>query len=414
MPVRVQTDDFDSGAEIRAMCADRADVGAVASFIGLVRDANDGSAVSGMYLEHYPGMTERALEEIVTEARGRWDIHDALVVHRVGELRPRDQIVLVVVTGAHRGEAFAACEFVMDYLKTRAPFWKREQTPTGPRWVEARDSDDDAAARWSAAAVEVDRIARSLAGHRLARTRLPRLAEGARPHDEAAAYAVQARLHELLAEGGQGRVAGHKIGCTTPVMQRYLGIPNPCAGMVFDSRTWRSGARLPMAAFVAPGVECEIAVRLGRDLPPRDADYTAAEVAQAVETMLPAIEVVDDRYVDYRSFDLPTLLADDFFNAGCVLGEPIGDWRTLDLAGLVGITRINGREVGRGRVGDVEGHPFAPLAWLATSLSRRGRGLLRGEFVLTGSVVETRWLAPGDDVVVSIEGLGEVRAVFEP
>ena len=148
MTIRVQEADFDVGAELANLRAGDARVGALASFLGLVRDMNDGSSVSEMTLEHYPGMTEKALEEIVVEARGRWDIYDALVIHRVGPLKPCDQIVLVAVTSAHRGEAFAACEFIMDYLKTRAPFWKKEATPDGGRWVDARETDDSAAARW--------------------------------------------------------------------------------------------------------------------------------------------------------------------------------------------------------------------------------------------------------------------------
>jgi molybdopterin synthase catalytic subunit len=148
MPVHIQTDDFDAGAEIARLRAGNPRVGAVASFIGVARDINDGAAVRTLTLEHYPGMTERALEEICTRARQRWDLLDVLVIHRVGELKPLDQIVLVVVTSAHRGEAFAACEFVMDYLKTEAPFWKREVTPDGARWVDARESDDTARARW--------------------------------------------------------------------------------------------------------------------------------------------------------------------------------------------------------------------------------------------------------------------------
>jgi molybdopterin synthase catalytic subunit len=148
MAVWVQEADFDLGAELLALRAADARVGALASFLGLVRDMNDGASVAEMTLEHYPGMTEKALEAIVAEAKGRWDIYDALVIHRVGPLKPCDQIVLVAVTSAHRGEAFAACEFIMDYLKTRAPFWKREATPQGARWVDARDADDSAAARW--------------------------------------------------------------------------------------------------------------------------------------------------------------------------------------------------------------------------------------------------------------------------
>ncbi|HWH48469.1 MAG TPA: molybdopterin synthase catalytic subunit MoaE [Burkholderiales bacterium] len=149
MAVRVQTADFDIGAEIAGMRRGNPKIGAVASFIGVVRDLNEGDRVAEMTLEHYPGMTEKALEKIVAEARSRWDIYDALVIHRVGTLKPGDQIVLVVVTGSHRGEAFDACEFLMDYLKTRAPFWKKERTPDGARWVEARDSDDAAADRWT-------------------------------------------------------------------------------------------------------------------------------------------------------------------------------------------------------------------------------------------------------------------------
>jgi molybdopterin synthase catalytic subunit len=148
MTVRVQTQDFDVGAEILALRRGDPKIGAIASFIGLVRDVNDGDAVSEMTLEHYPGMTEKALEGIVAQARSRWDILDVLVIHRVGTLKPTDQIVLVAVSGAHRGEAFAACEFVMDYLKTGAPFWKKERTPQGARWVDARESDDRAVERW--------------------------------------------------------------------------------------------------------------------------------------------------------------------------------------------------------------------------------------------------------------------------
>jgi len=148
MTVRIQTADFDAGAEIEAIRKGRPDVGAVASFVGIVRDVNDGDRVSEMTLEHYPGMTEKSIESIIGEARGRWDVIDALVVHRVGTLRPTDPIVLVVVASGHRGDAFAACEFIMDYLKTQAPFWKKERTGEGTRWVDARASDDAAAERW--------------------------------------------------------------------------------------------------------------------------------------------------------------------------------------------------------------------------------------------------------------------------
>ncbi|MDP1649188.1 MAG: molybdopterin synthase catalytic subunit MoaE [Rubrivivax sp.] len=146
--VSIQSADFDLAAEVAALRAGDAGVGAVATFIGTVRDRNDGSAVSSMELEHYPGMTERAIEAMIDEAQQRFDIRAARVVHRIGVLRPGDQIVLVAVSSAHRGQAFQACEFLMDYLKTQAPFWKKETTPEGARWVDARVADDAALARW--------------------------------------------------------------------------------------------------------------------------------------------------------------------------------------------------------------------------------------------------------------------------
>ncbi|HXZ07118.1 MAG TPA: molybdopterin synthase catalytic subunit MoaE [Paraburkholderia sp.] len=148
MTVRVQTEDFDLTTEVAALRAQNPRIGAVACFVGTVRDLNDGSAVEAMELEHYPGMTEKALEQIVEAARERWPGTEVLIVHRVGKLYPLDQIVLVATTSAHRGNAFASCEFVMDYLKTQAPFWKKEKTESGERWVDARVTDDAALARW--------------------------------------------------------------------------------------------------------------------------------------------------------------------------------------------------------------------------------------------------------------------------
>ncbi len=146
--VRVQTGDFDLTTEIAALRSQDPRVGAVVSFVGTVRDMNDGASVAEMELEHYPGMTEQALDAIVAQASARWPLYGALVIHRVGPLAPLEQIVLVAVSAAHRGEAFAACEFIIDYLKTDAPFWKKEQTPDGARWVDARVTDDTARAKW--------------------------------------------------------------------------------------------------------------------------------------------------------------------------------------------------------------------------------------------------------------------------
>ena len=146
--IRIQENDFDLSAEVKALRKGDQRVGAVVTFLGTVRDMNNGSQVKGMTLEYYPGMTEKALQEILNQAAERWDIYQSLVIHRVGHLLPEDQIVLVAVTSAHRGEAFSACEFIMDYLKTAAPFWKKEDTPEGARWVDARVTDETAMARW--------------------------------------------------------------------------------------------------------------------------------------------------------------------------------------------------------------------------------------------------------------------------
>jgi molybdopterin synthase catalytic subunit len=149
--VRIQEWDFDLTAELAKLRADNPKVGAVVGFVGTVRDLNEGAEVAQMELEHYPGMTEQSIAAIIEQARQRWPIFGALVIHRVGPLQPLEQIVLVAVTSAHRGEAFAACEFIIDYLKTEAPFWKKEQTPEGARWVDARVSDETALKKWGGA-----------------------------------------------------------------------------------------------------------------------------------------------------------------------------------------------------------------------------------------------------------------------
>jgi 2-oxo-3-hexenedioate decarboxylase/2-keto-4-pentenoate hydratase len=252
----------------------------------------------------------------------------------------------------------------------------------------------------------ITRAAELLCAVRLGRQRFERLPEDCRPPDLAAAYVVQDALHARIEAAGGGAIAGHKIGCTTPVMQRFLRIDHPCAGSVLAPTVQHEHGTIRHAAFRHVGVECEIAVRLDRDLPPAGAPYDRASVAPAIGACMAAIEVVDDRYEDYRSLDTPTLVADDFFNAACVLGPPVEAWAGLDLAALRGHMVINGAKVGDGRGGDILGHPLEALAWLATTLAARGRHLKAGEFVLLGSVVETRWVGPGDLVEVAIEGLG--------
>jgi 2-keto-4-pentenoate hydratase len=250
----------------------------------------------------------------------------------------------------------------------------------------------------------MDRIAAAadlIAAARRDGTRLDLLPEAFRPRDEAEAYRVQKALHARL----RGRRIGYKIGCTTPVMQKFLRIPNPCAGAMFDTGMSHLSATLPFAAFRHVGIECEIAVRLGSDV--ASGPFTAERMAKAVTTCMAAIEIVDDRFVDYRKMDTPTLIADDFFNWGCVLGpEVLADAGAMTEA--VGTTAINGVEVGRGRGSDVLGHPLNALAWLAESLAARGEHLRAGEIVSTGSLVETKWLAQGDHALVAVSGLGSV------
>lgn len=256
----------------------------------------------------------------------------------------------------------------------------------------------------------VEAAAARLAEGRLARARMGGLPPELRPADEDQAYAVQAALHRRLGAAGWGAVVGHKIGCTTAVMQAYLGIASPCAGGIFEPSVHRSGADdtviLPHTHFVRVGVECELAVRLGADLGVGGGPHDPSSVARAVDALMPAIEIVDDRWQDYRAVDTPTLIADDFFGAGCVLGPPRADWRSLDLLELAGAMRINGELVGRGRGADILGHPLAALAWLADATGARGGVLRAGEIVCLGSLVATRWLARGDEAVIEIESLG--------
>jgi 2-keto-4-pentenoate hydratase len=259
----------------------------------------------------------------------------------------------------------------------------------------------------------IEKAAALLCRVRLERERLVGLPEDCRPKDEAEAYAVQDALHGKLSVAGYGELAGHKIGCTTPVMQRFLGIGNPCAGGVLGPTVQQGRGSFRHADFLHVGVECEIAVRLAADLPASGGPYDRDAAGRAVGAVMAAIEVVDDRYDDYRNLDTPTLIADDFFNAGCVLGKSIVDWRGLDLTALTGRMAINGREVGQGRGGDILGHPLEALAWLVNSMSSRGRSLTDGELVLLGSVVQTVWVEQGDLVEIEIESLGRASARFD-
>ena len=243
------------------------------------------------------------------------------------------------------------------------------------------------------------------------RQRIAVLPADCRPATLDEAYAVQAALNARL-DATHGAVCGRKIGCTTPVMQRYLQIAHPCAGALYENRTHAAPATVPYADHWRPGIECEIAVRLGQALPVAEAPFDRAAVASAVEACMAAIEIVDDRYEDFRALDTPTLIADDFFSAGAVTGPPVTAWRDVDLAVAGGVMTINGAQVGAGTGADVMGHPFEALAWLANHGADSGQPLRAGDVVLTGSVVETKWVEPGDTVHVAIEGLGEASVTF--
>lgn len=250
-----------------------------------------------------------------------------------------------------------------------------------------------------------------IANNRRQRTRFTTLPATLVPRDEAAGYRIQHLVHAVLHDS-YGALGGHKIGCTTTVMQEFLKIDQPCAGRVFAAHVHRGAAHIRRDDYVRPGVECEIAVVLDTDLPATGMPYSRSSVATAVGGVMAAIEIVDDRYEDFRSLGAPTLIADDFFNAGSVLAAPVRDWRGLDLATLAGSMAINGREVGRGRGAQIMGHPLEALAWLANLRAREGRPLRAGEFVSLGSIVETKWIDAGDEVAVEIDGLGRVSASF--
>lgn len=253
----------------------------------------------------------------------------------------------------------------------------------------------------------VEQTAQHICEIRRGPERLGRLKHG--PRDEAEAYALQSLVHACLRGAGWGDLAGWKIGCTTPVMQRYLGIGNPCAGGVFASTVQQREGRFPHASFVRVGVECEIAVRLGHDLV---GETERESAARAVEACMAAIEVVDDRYDDYSQLGAPTLIADDFFGAGAVLGQERVDFDPRRLREVRARMLIERREVGSGSGTDILGEPLEALVWLANNLSSRGERLRAGQIVLLGSLVQTHWVARGERVVIENDALGVASVVF--
>ncbi|MDP7396234.1 MAG: fumarylacetoacetate hydrolase family protein [Lentisphaeria bacterium] len=235
------------------------------------------------------------------------------------------------------------------------------------------------------------------------------------PADAADSMAIQDAVHESLTANGHGNVTGTKIGCTTQVMQDFLGMTHPCAGAIFDATVRHGIGEFEFDSFLHVGVECEIAVRLESPIRAAAAPHSMETVSAAVAAVYPAIEIVDDRYVDFvaREPDWRTWLADDFFGAGIVLGEPITEWRRLDLAAVHGSMSISGVEVGTGHGRDIiNGHPLEALAWLANAEAVRGRDLPADWIVMLGSIVQTKWVGKNDVVAVEIGELGQASARF--
>jgi 2-keto-4-pentenoate hydratase len=224
------------------------------------------------------------------------------------------------------------------------------------------------------------------------------------------AYAVQEWFHTAMVEM-RGPVAGYKIALTTPVMQQMVGFRAPIAGAILAGTIHRSPVVLCRADYVRLGIECEIAVELGTDLPAAKAPYSWDQVADVVSAVMPAFELVDDRQADYAQLaaQVLTLIADNAWNAGVVLGVPRRDWHAVDLSAAHGVMVINGTVVGEGHGRDVMGHPFEALLWLVNMLAQQGKGLTQGMIVMTGSLVATKFVNAGDTVSLSVEGLGEVQ-----
>ena len=256
-----------------------------------------------------------------------------------------------------------------------------------------------------------DDAAERLAAHRTGLTKIGSLPDACRPRDLAEAYQVQARLAARLQVAGYGRPVGYKIGCTTAVMQDYLRVDHPCVGRLYDAGVVSSGADLDLTRYQKVAVELEIAVRLGADLPRRGPPYRNEEAAAAVAACMASLEIVDDRYVDWRSMDTPTLVADDFFSAGCVLGSAVTDWQAIDLGAEQAVIHRDGEELGRGRGDAILGHPLTALTWLANS-DALPDGLKRGEVITLGSVVQTVWIDGPCAVSARYSTLGKIAVRF--
>ena len=261
-------------------------------------------------------------------------------------------------------------------------------------------------------ATSIEKASEVLAAARIDGEVIQALDPALRPSNEVEAYKIQDCLHKILEDQDRGSVIGYKIGCTTSIMQKFLGISNPCAGSILQSDLHNNKGNFLHSSFQHVGVECEIAVRLKVPLGIGCAIPRLEEMSNSVASVLPAIEVVDDRYQNYELLGAPTLIADDFFHSACVVGDGISSWTHSELGSLRGVMTINGTVAGSGVGHDIMGHPLAALQWIAELFEAQGKLIEPGQVVLLGSVVETKWVKEGDTVQVDIDQLGRVEAQF--
>jgi len=251
--------------------------------------------------------------------------------------------------------------------------------------------------------------ARWISSRRIAGTSLADIPASLRPADAEEGYAVARLVREELTKAGRGALVGWKVGATTAAMQKLLNVPGPCAGAMLASSQLASPAKVDAKRYLKIGCECEVAVRLAK---PLGKGTTRKDAEAAIAALYPAIEIVDNRCGDFAAMGPATLIADDFFHAGFVLGPEVRDWQRLDLASAVGVTRANGVEVQRGKGSDVLGHPFESLVWLANLLGSHGERIEPGQIVMTGSLPLPHWASAGQHIEISIDGLGSAQVTL--
>ena len=258
---------------------------------------------------------------------------------------------------------------------------------------------------------KIDLAAQFIAQGRLGPSLIPRPPDDLIPQNVFDGYAVQAEVNRILRMAKLGPVVGHKIGCTTNVMQKFLEIDHPCAGEIFDSTVYKSKTELSLSKFSHVGVECEIAVRIGSDMLGLKGPFTAESV-DFLSAIMAGIELVDDRYEDYKQLNAATLIADNFFNVGVVLGEELKNWKNLNLQSISGILKVDGIEISKGHGADILGNPFEALAWIANHRAKLGVPILAGSFVMLGSVVQTVFIDKPCRINIEFNGLKPVSVIF--